>query len=169
VNAAHDSDWVKYCRLDGFALQRVLEFQTFNFPLIDIAARDLPASPGSVQRDASGRATLLHFAPGRMLAPTPASEVLLDRLQAARVGSLFEVDGKWQAFTMSGPGAERVLSSTINLTQVLGQRDCAALHLFDCPAIIARRPGAFDVWVEASYASAFREQVNLSANALERR
>jgi hypothetical protein len=36
-------------------------------------------------------------------------------------------------------------------------RDCAALHLFDCPAVLSRRGGGFEVWVEASYAAAFRE------------
>jgi hypothetical protein len=36
-------------------------------------------------------------------------------------------------------------------------RDCATLHLFDCPAVLSRRGGGFEVWVEASYAAAFRE------------
>jgi hypothetical protein len=124
-----------------------------------MATINLPASPGAVRRDAFGRATLLHFAPGRFLAPAPMSDMdrHLDALQAAGVGALFDVDGKWQAFALTGPGAEQLLANSINLGQVLGNRDCAALYLFDCPAVLARRADAFDVWVESSYAAACRE------------
>ena len=154
-----------------------LEFKAFEFPLTGAAAAEFPASPGSVRRDtgiaagagigagtgiddsSTGRAVLLHFAPGRFLAPapTPDTERRLLALQAAGVGAVFDVQGKWQAFALTAPGAERALSSTIDLTQALGGRDCAALHLFDCPAVLSRRGGGFEVWVEASYAVAFRE------------
>ena len=70
---------------------------------------------------------------------------------------MFDVEGKWQAFALTAPGAERALSSTTDLAQALGGRDCAALHLFDCPAVLSRRSGGFEAWVEASYAVAFRE------------
>src|ERR1700722_20395968 len=151
---------------------KALEFKAFEFPLTRVAAAELPASPGAVQRDtdigastgtddgsSTGRAVLLHFAPSRFLAPapTPDTERRLLALQAAGVGVLFDVEGKWQAFALTAPGAERALSSTIDLTQALGGRDCAALHLFDCPAILSRRGAGFEVWVEASYAVAFRE------------
>jgi len=101
----------------------------------------------------------LHFAPGRFLAPapTPDTEQRLLALQAAGVGAMFDVEGKWQAFALTAPGTERALSSTIDLAQALGGRDCAALHLFDCPAVLSRHGGDFEVWVEASYAVAFRE------------
>jgi hypothetical protein len=155
-----------------------LEFKAFEFPLTGAAAAEFPASPGSVRRDtgiaagagigagtgidddsSTGRAVLLHFAPGRFLAPAPTldTERRLLTLQAAGVGAVFDVQGKWQAFALTAPGAERALSSTIDLTQALGGRDCAALHLFDCPAVLSRRGGGFEVWVEASYAVAFRE------------
>jgi sarcosine oxidase gamma subunit len=151
---------------------KALEFKAFEFPLTRAAAAELPASPGAVQRgtdvgagpgiddgSSTGRAVLLHFAPGRFLAPapTPETERRLLALQAAGVGALFDVEGKWQAFALTAPGAERALSSTIDLAQALGGRDCAALHLFDCPAVLSRRGGGFEVWVEASYAVAFRE------------
>jgi sarcosine oxidase gamma subunit len=146
-------------RIEGPTPQRMLEFTTFKFPLVGTATIDLPASPGAVQRDGSGQPTLLHFAPGRFLAPMPTPDLVrhLDALQSAGVGALFDVDGRWQAFALTGPGAERLLSSTINVTEVLADRECAALHLFDCPAALARRADAFDLWVEASYATAFRE------------
>jgi heterotetrameric sarcosine oxidase gamma subunit len=146
------------CRIEGPTRQRVLEFKTFEFPLVDAAMMDLPASPGSVRRDASSRAMLLHFAPGRFLVPAPTPDIVrgLDALQVAGVGAVFDVDGKWQAFALTGPRAERVLSSAINLTEALGGRECAALQLYDCPAVLARRANAFEVWVEASYAIALR-------------
>ena len=151
---------------------KALEFKAFEFPLTGAAAAELPASPGAVQRgtdigagtgidngSSTGRAVLLHFAPGRFLAPAPTTDTerRLLALQAAGVGAVFDVQGKWQAFALTAPGAERALSSTIDLTQALGGRDCAALHLFDCPAVLSRRGGGFEVWVEASYAVAFRE------------
>jgi heterotetrameric sarcosine oxidase gamma subunit len=145
-------------RIEGPTQQRVLEFKTFEFPLVGAAMMDLPASPGSVRRDPSGRAMLLHFAPGRFLMPVPTPDIVrrLDALQVAGVGAAFDVDGKWQALALMGPSAEHALSSAINLTQALGDRECAALQLFDCPAVLARRANAFDVWVEASYATALR-------------
>src|ERR1700733_8070274 len=151
---------------------KTLEFKAFEFPLTRAAAAELPASPGAVQRGTdigSGtvidnvsspvRAVLLHFAPGQFLAPapTPDTERRLLALQAAGVGATFDVEGKWQGGALTAPGAERALSSTIDLAQALGGRDCAALHLFDCPAVLARRGEGFEVWVEASYAVAFRE------------
>jgi hypothetical protein len=151
---------------------KALEFKAFEFPLTRAAAAELPASPGAVQRgtdigagtsidngSSTDRAVLLHFAPGRFLAPapTPDTERRLLALQAAGVGAMFDAEGKWQAVTLTAPGAERALSSTIDLAQALGGRDCAALHLFDCPAVLARRGGGFEMWVEASYAVAFRE------------
>jgi sarcosine oxidase gamma subunit len=151
--------------LKGLDLE-ALEFKAFEFPLTGAAAAELPASPGAVRRDtdvgsdsSTGRAVLLHFAPGRFLAPapTPDTERRLLALQGAGVGAVFDVEGKWQAFALTAPGAERALSSTIDLAQALGGRDCAALHLFDCPAVLSRRSGGFEVWVEASYAVAFRE------------
>jgi hypothetical protein len=150
---------------------KALEFRAFEFPLT-AAAAELPASPGALQRgtdmsagtgidngSSAGRAVLLHFAPGRFLAPapTPDTERRLLALQAAGVGALFDVEGKWQAVALTAPGAERALSSTIDLAQALGGRDCAALHLFDCPAILSRRGGGFELWIEASYAVALHE------------
>jgi len=159
-----------HCRIDGPILQGMIEFQTFRLPSAGTPMVDLSMSPGTLRRDASGRVTLLHIAPRRFLAPAPTLEIAreLDALQAAGVGVRFDVDGKWQTFAATGGGVERVFSSTINLTQVLNGRDCAALHLFDCPAILARRTGAFDIWVEASYATAFQSRMEDIAGHLNR-
>lgn len=162
MNPDRNPSIAEHCQIEGPLLQRTREFKTFRFPFETRTTINLPPSPGAVQRDASGLALLLHFAPGRFLAPAPTREMErhLGALQAAGVGALFDVDGKWQEFVFTGPGAERVLSYSINLSQVLGNRDCAAVHLFDCPTVLARRADAFDVWVEGSYAAAFRESVD---------
>lgn len=148
----------KCCRIDGPILHPVLEFKTFKYPLTGTIMENLWASLGAVQRDRSGRAVLMHFAVGRFLAPSPTSDVvaMLTALQSAGVGALVDVRGKWRAFVLTGPAAERLLSSTVNLTLVLGNRGCAALHLFDCPSVLALRADVFEVWVEASYAAGFR-------------
>ena len=141
-------------RIERSSATAALEFKAFGFPLIGPATTELPDRPGAVERDVSGRATLLHFAPGRFLAPAPTAETArhLAALADAGVGASFDVEGKWQEFALSGSSAERVLAATIDARAVLGQRDCAAVQLFDCPCVLARRKDGYDVWVEASYA-----------------
>ena len=140
----------------------MLEFQAFKLAPHDTTLIGLSAPPGTVHRDAAGRATLLHFAPSRFLVPAPTLEMArkLDVLQAAGVGIQFDVDGKWQRFTLTGPGSERVLSSAINLARVLADRGCAAVRLFDCPVVLAWSAGKFEMWVAASYATALRNFLN---------
>ncbi len=143
------------CRIAGPAATDCREFKTFMFPLVGTSTTDLPAPPGAVQRDDRGRATLLHFAPGRFLAPAPVADMIrhLDALAAAGAGAVFDVSGKWRSLAVTGPGADRLLASTIDVGAVLLHRECAALHLFDCPVVLARAPGGFDAWVEGSYAT----------------
>jgi hypothetical protein len=131
-----------------------LEFKTFAFPLVGPATTDLPAPPGAVQRDPAGRAALVHFAPGRFLAPEPTADLVrhLGALAATGIGVIFDVTGKWQHLVVHGSDASRLLAATIDVAAVLVHRECAALRLFDCPSVLATRPGGFDIWVEASYA-----------------
>jgi hypothetical protein len=150
------------CRIEGPGESRALEFETFVFPLVGTATTDLPAPPGAVQHDAAGRLTLLHFAPGRFLAPAPPPDIVrhLDALAAAGVGAVFDVEGKWRALAVLGAGAERVLAETIDVASVLSHRECAAVRLFDCPVVLARAPEGFSLWVEASYATDLREMLD---------
>jgi hypothetical protein len=165
MNAGTKPRGAQVCRIEGPAAQHALEFKAFNFPLDAALARELPASPGGVQRDEHDCPLLLHYAPGRYLVPAPTPELRgrLAALQDAGTGAVFEIDGKWQVLTLAGSGAWRLLAATINVTEVLAGRDCAALYLFDCPAVLARRGDGFDVWVEASYANALRERMAVSA------
>ena len=163
-----DSTALEYCRIEGPAVLPALEFQTFEFPLILRAAGQLPGTPGTLHLGDLGQIRLLHFAPGRFLAPSPQSSLIqvLDDLQADGVGVVFDVEGKWHAYRMTGRGSERFLASTIDVSRALRNRDCAAVPLFDCSAIVAGRPGGFDVWVEASYSRAFKERADQCLSSL---
>jgi hypothetical protein len=116
---------------------------------------NLPAAPGAMTLDAQGRPALLHFAPGRWLALADPTGTSPGSAIAA-----FDVTGKWQGLVLSGPRAPRLLASTIHTATVLRARDCAALELFDCPAILAALPDggaapAYAVWVLSSYLAQF--------------
>jgi len=140
----------------------VLEFKTFTYPLAGGPGVDLAVAPGTVRRDSAGRATLLHFAPGRFLLPAPTPDLArqIDSLGRADVGVAFDVDGKWRELTITGSGADRLLSSGTDVTAMLAHRDCAALQLFDCPVVLARRTDGFDLWVQASYATDLRKALD---------
>jgi sarcosine oxidase gamma subunit len=116
-----------------------------------------PARPGQALRDASGRPALLHFAPDRWLAPAPATNLLqeLFSLERAGRGILIDVEGKWQEVRISPGPAHRILSASIDVETVLAARECAAVMLFDCPAILARSEATINVWIAASYLQSF--------------
>jgi sarcosine oxidase gamma subunit len=116
-----------------------------------------PATPGQVLRDATGRPALLHFAPDRWLVPAPTPSLLqeLSSLEAAGRGFLIDVEGKWQEVRIAVELAHHILSSSIDVETVLAARDCAAVMLFDCPAILARSDTTFNVWIAVSYLQSF--------------
>lgn len=145
---------------------RVIEFKAFRYPLAAQADLGLPEGLGVVKYDTAGVVLLLHFAPGRFLAPEPtlAIERHLQALVAAGVGSVFDVTGKWQILSLFGADAERILSAGFDLEQVLSNRNCASVHLFDCPTIVVRRGGGFDLYVQASYLTHLREVVDSVRN-----
>jgi sarcosine oxidase gamma subunit len=136
---------------------RALEFKTFQYPLTGAVAAELPGEPGAVVRTAGGDAKLLHHGPGTFLVPDPDAslERTLALLEQAGIGAVFDVGGKWRRFRLTGPSSARLLASGIDLEQCLQRRDCAAVHLFDSPAILLLQPVGFDVWVHASYAEDF--------------
>jgi len=135
------------------ALEHAVEFRAYAFPGATWPT-GFPITPGSVLRAPLGRFALLHFAPGRWLAPEPAEEAaLLDSAVAAGTGTQTGVGGKWQAITLTGAQAPRALAATIDLETVLSGRDCAAVRLFDCPGIVARTVEGFEVWALSSYAT----------------
>ena len=108
-----------------------------------------------MRRDEQQQPALLHFAPARWLAPAPTPELrrLLEGAASAGAGSLINASGKWLPVDIEGPGAARLLASTLDIEAVLSNRDCAAVTLFDCPAIVVRVTQGFRLWVQASYAA----------------
>jgi heterotetrameric sarcosine oxidase gamma subunit len=137
------------------ALAHVIEFKAYTYPIAAPWAALFPIAPGAVVRNGMGQCELLHFAPGRWLAPEPSADLAarLAAAAAAGAGVQIGVDGKWHALTLAGPGAEQALARTAALDAILAGRECAAVLLFDCPSIIARSSAALDVWVRSSYAA----------------
>ena len=131
------------------------EFVTYAAP--DAIGDALPVRPGQVLCDDAARPTLLHFAPRRWLVPAPDATLVarLTGLAAGGLGALVDVEGKWRKVLVDGSGAARAIASTINVEGVLRNRGCAAVSLFDAPAILARVEAAFDLWVAASYLDHF--------------
>lgn len=136
----------------GLALTRpaaVLEYQSFSRTRHSIAGVDLPEGAGEVRYDAAGEAIVLHFAPGRFLVPAP-STVLAQQLTALK-GAIFDVSGKWDLICIRSASGERALSAGLDETQILADRQCASIHLFDCPSIITRQDSHVAVWVHTSF------------------
>lgn len=149
------------CRLESRATAAMLEFAAFGFPLGGAFVVGWPAAPGAVRRDEAGRPVLLHFAPARWLVPAPHADTaaLIAAAVEAGAGVVVDVDGKWQEFELLGPGAARLLASTIDVEAALEGRECAAVTLFDCPAVLSRAPDGFAVFVHSSYARDFTAAV----------
>ena len=147
------SEWRLVPRPSG----QMLEFAAYGFPLGGAFVVGWPAAPGAVRHDDAGRPALLHFAPARWLVPAPHQDIVavLEAAVHAGAGAAVDVEGKWQALDLTGPGARRLLATTIDVEAVLDGRDCAAVTLFDCPAVLALAPGGFAIWLRASYAAHF--------------
>jgi sarcosine oxidase gamma subunit len=160
----------EYCTIERQHQGRVLEFAAFRWPLSGFGAGDWPTDPGGVLRDAAHRPLLLHFSPGRWLAPapTPASEALFDATARVGGGGSIDVTGKWQHLLVAGPGAGRLLACALDIAAVLEGRGCAAAVLFDCPAIVAQAAGGFELWVQASYGADFLATAGRFAAQLQR-
>jgi hypothetical protein len=112
------------------------------------------ALPGAVLRQGP-RGLALHFAPARWLLFDYDPAVVAVAVNAG--ATLIDVEGKWRMFELDGPQHAQALSAAANIAKVLDGRDCAALQLFDCPAVIARSApvGGVLVCVPSSYALHF--------------
>ena len=141
---------------------RAVEFVAFD-GAVNTLATQWPRQPGAVLRGADAWPQLLHFAPARWLAPAPDSalEELIAASCAAGTGTAIDVGGKWTAMALDGPGAARALAATIDAGAVLEARGCAAVELFDCPALLASVGQGFRIYVRSSYAAALRAALEL--------
>jgi sarcosine oxidase gamma subunit len=145
------------CRLERVAGDHVLEFVAFEHDLEPLRAGSWPIGPGEIRASAAGAPLLMHFAPGRWLAPDPGVEArqMVEVAAVLGLGVSVDVTGKWVPMQLEGVDAARVLASTIDIRALLGGRRCAAAHLFDCPTIVATAGDGYGLWVGASYTAAF--------------
>jgi sarcosine oxidase gamma subunit len=129
------------------------------------AARSPAAqAPGGVRRYADG-AAVLHMAPGRWLLVGAAISWESATLVTAQAhgGSLIDVSGKWLRLSVTGAEAHDHLSRFLNLTQLLRDRDCAPVSILDCPTLLARYDGGFELWVTRSWAKWLHESLIAAA------
>ena len=160
---------------------RILEVVAWQ-ALPPAAAAAWPTQAGAVRCDANGEPVVLHFAPGRWLVAAtrsgtePASDPVADPAtdpatdsatgpsidaraaalaQVASFGIAVDVSGKWRGLRLCGADAQRLLARTLDSAAVLDGRACAAVTLFDCPAVLARAADGYRVWVQASYLAHF--------------
>ncbi|MBS0388690.1 MAG: hypothetical protein JSR15_09440 [Proteobacteria bacterium] len=145
------------CHIERQPAQRVLEFVAFRWPADGCNAGHWPCAPGRAARDGAQHPRLLHIAPGRWLLPAPdeTEQAQFDAAARAGQGAMIDVTGKWEHFTITGVGAARLLACTIDIHSVLEGRDCAAVRLFDCPAVVASMPDGYALWVQSSYVADF--------------
>lgn len=145
--------------LEARTLDRVLDFQAFALPLAHGLADALPTRPGQATWENSGALRAMHVAPGRWLLPNPEPGLLalLESSAAEDGGLLTDISGKWRRLDVTGPGATRALRAAVAVESVLADRDCGALLLFDCPAVLIRQGWGYSVWVISSYAVALEE------------
>jgi len=160
-------------RIEARAPAQQLEFAAYGWPLPEAARGSWgpgwPLEPGRAQFVA-GAARLLHFAPGRWFAPAadPGIQALLEAASARGDGTLLEVTGKWCGFDITGGAALRLLAFSMDVAAALAGRDCAAVTLFDCPAIIAPAGAGFVAWVQSSYARQFGDTAHACGATLQR-
>ena len=133
------------------------EFVAFGTAMTELAAQGWPCTPGAALFDTSGSAALLHFAPGRWLVPQPAGvpAAMVAVATEHGYGTAVEVDGKWVAMNLAGREASRALASAIDIEASLMDRDCAAVTVFDCPAVVVATADGYRLWVGASHAGDF--------------
>ena len=137
------------CTLERLPAARMVEFVFFD-PFGDARGAGTAPLPGGARRGANGDPVILHFAAGRYLLPDPAPELhaWIAAAVAQGSGTAIEVEGKWEA-------AARLLSASLDVAAVLESRDCAAVVLFDCPAVLAAAATGYRVYVKASYIADF--------------
>lgn len=125
------------------------------------------ACPGAVP-GLDAHSAALHVAPGRWLLLDAEARAVAAAVAAG--GVAIDVDGKWRCFEIPGARAALLLSASVNVAEILEGRDCAAVPLFDCPTVIARRPRdhGFDVYVHASYAASLRAALQMALQRIAR-
>jgi len=111
---------------------------------------------GCATRGPEGADIVLHPAPDRWLVAEASAAIVTDLRAAERegLGVLTEVTGKWRRIRitpLTPDAGPHPLSAAMPLELMLAGRECAALWVYDCPAVVVRCAGEVELWVEASY------------------
>jgi hypothetical protein len=97
----------------------------------------------------------LQIGPSRWLLLDPDADAHEDATAAG--GQVVDVEGKWTVFACAAAGALPALTAVADVGTVLERHGCAALALFDCPAMLARLGDGFLILVQASYEVSFKD------------
>jgi sarcosine oxidase gamma subunit len=141
--------------LEALPTAPVYELVTFGPSFQEDLPAHWPKGPGEGCRGADGSAAILKIATDRWLLLHPRNDVVATAAALSRVCALTDVTGKWRKFRLMGTSATRLLANSVNVDELLCDRDCARTALFDCPALLYKLNGGFSVWIERSYESAF--------------
>jgi sarcosine oxidase gamma subunit len=141
--------------LEALPTAPIYELATFRPSFQDELPAHWPQGPGDARRSADGSAEILKIAADRWLLLQPRNGVVATAAALSRACALIDVTGKWREFRLMGTSATRLLANSVNVEELLCDRDCARTALFDCPALLYKLNGGFSVWIERSYESAF--------------
>ncbi len=153
------SDW----QVDIVSPQRCTEWHVPS--LVQTPSALGPGSPGECVISDDNR--VLHFAPGIWLSLECDSACASDPPTPDAI--LTDVTGKWIGLRLTGRHVQNVLASHIAVNVILKNRQCAALRLCDCPALLVRTGELCEVWTHASYRDSLLAALTATACAVARR
>jgi sarcosine oxidase gamma subunit len=154
--------------LEAFPTVPVYELVTFRPAFADDLPPGWPKGPGEARRNAAGSCEILRIAADRWLILNPRAALVATLAALSAACALTDVTGKWREFRLTGTSASRLLANSIDVAELLAERDCARTALFDCPALLYKLNSGFAVWVERSYERAFAVAVERARNAQAR-
>lgn len=124
-----------------------------------------PGAPGECVIRGDNR--ILHFAPGTWLSLECDSSIASDPPTPDAI--LTNVTGKWIGLRLTGRHVQNVLASHIAVNVILKNRQCAALRICDCPAVLVLTGEVREVWTHASYRNSLLAALTATACAVARR
>ena len=133
----------------------VYELVTFHPSFQDGLPSDWPKGPGEARRRADGSGEILRIAVDRWLILDPEPALVATGAALSHLCALTDVTGKWREFRLTGTKARRLLANSVDVEELLAERDCARTALFDCPALLCKLHAGFSVWIERSYEQSF--------------
>ncbi len=141
--------------LEALPTAPIYELVTFGPSFQEDLPGNWPKDPGAGRRGADGSVEILKIATDRWLLLHPRNDVVAAAAALSHACALTDVTGKWREFRLMGTSATRLLANSVNVDELLCDRDCARTLLFDCPALLYKLNDGFSVWIERSYESAF--------------